>query len=348
MGGGIAISAITHGFHCTLIDTTEAALERVRARIEKYLNRQLEKQRMTEVQVTEVLNNLTTSIDMTAAEEAQLVIEAVFEDIEVKHKVFLALEAIVSANTTLATNTSALKVSDIGANLKYPERLCGIHYFSPAEINPVVEVIKSETTSTKTVGQVLPFLASCHKIAIECKDSKGFALNRFFCPYTNEAARCIDDGLGTPAQIDEVAKEVLGVTVGPFFVMNIIKTRINLAAVRNLAALGDFYAPALSLSALGDADKTWDMSVSEELLNEANYKVISDRMQGAIFYAVLEELRENVTSSEAIDQGACKAFTFAKGPAAMMRDLGKYEVQRMLDCVHPYSKELIHNFFETP
>ncbi|MEX3010448.1 3-hydroxyacyl-CoA dehydrogenase NAD-binding domain-containing protein [Hoeflea sp. TYP-13] len=333
MGGGIAISTAIGGVNVTLLDTAKEAVEKARARVRDYLDRQVQKKRMTEKQALGALGRLRFSNDIRDASDAQLVIEAVFEDLDVKRNVFVALESVVSPTTTLATNTSALKVSDIGTDLRHPERLCGIHYFSPAEINPVVEVIKSVTTAPETVANVLPFLRRCGKSPIECLDRTGFALNRFFCPYTNEAARCLDDGLGDEDQIDAVAKKVFGVSAGPFFVMNIVKPRINLAAVRSLVSLGPFYEPAASLVTCGEADEAWDLSHGNTPLSQENCALIAERLQGAIFFAVLEEISEGVAAPDAIDRGAREAFTFAKGPVEMMKEMGPGEVARLINQV---------------
>lgn len=333
MGGGIAVSALNGGIKTVLIDTSDAALERAHARVQKFFDRQVTKERLTAQEAKTALSCLRISTDFSDASDADLVIEAVFEDLETKKSVFSQLEQVVSRTCHLATNTSALKVSEIASALVHSDRLCGLHYFSPAEVNPVVEVVRSGLTNESTVAAALAFLQSCRKIPIECKDQSGFALNRFFCPYTNEAARCIDDGLGSPAQIDEVAKQVFGVPIGPFFVMNIVKPRINLAAVRNLSHLGLFYAPAKSLNAVGDANESWEISDKPSTLDAKDRQTVADRLQGAIFFAVKQELDEGVATAEAIDLGACRAFAFAKGPVEMMQTLGKDTVNKMIASV---------------
>jgi len=333
MGGGIAISALSGGLKTVLIDTSDAPLERANARVQKYFARQVSKEGLTTQDGENALSCLHLSTDFAAAGDADLVIEAVFEDLDIKKSVFSQLEQVVSRTCHLATNTSALKVSEIASALMYPDRFCGLHYFSPAEVNPVVEVVRSEVTQVSTVKATLSFLDTCRKIPIECKDQSGFALNRFFCPYTNEAARCIDDGLGSPAQIDDVAKQVLGVPVGPFFVMNIVKPRINLAAVRNLAHLGPFYEPAKSLSVTGDADENWEISATPAPLSVNNRQAIADRLQGAIFFAVKQELDEGVATAKAVDLGARNAFAFAKGPVEMMHTLGAVAVNDLISSV---------------
>ncbi|WP_127115866.1 3-hydroxyacyl-CoA dehydrogenase family protein [Shimia sediminis] len=335
MGAGITITAAMGGFDVTLSDSSQEALTRAAAQLTKYTARQVDKGRMTEAEAEAVNNRLTVSCDIAALAGSDLVVEAVFEDMSVKRQVFGTLETIVSDACVLATNTSALKVDHIAEALIHKGRFCGLHYFSPAEVNPVVEVIRGTQTADATLDAVLPFLAQCHKIAIRCLDQSGFALNRFFCPYTNEAVRCLEAGLGTHAQIDAVAKDTLGVAIGPFFVMNIVKPSINLTAVQNLAHLGKFYAASPEFVRVGKAKALWEIDIEAAELDPAAAAAISDRLRGAIFYAVLDEIAEGVATAEDIDTGAEKAFTFASGPVKMMRNLGFEETTRLLGLVAP-------------
>ncbi|WP_082017964.1 3-hydroxyacyl-CoA dehydrogenase [Leisingera sp. ANG-Vp] len=335
MGSGIALSAVMGGYQAVLSDNSGAALDRAQTKLAKYLARQVEKERITQAEAEAASARLATVKTMDGLAEADLVIEAVFEDLAVKRGAFTQLEAIVRNDTVLATNTSALKVGDIAEALTHKGRFCGMHYFSPAEINPVVELIRGAETSDAAIDAVLPFLAQTRKIAIRCKDQSGFALNRFFCPYTNEAVRCLEEGMGSTAQIDAVVKSALGVAIGPFAVMNIVKPFINLSAVQTLSHLGAFYAPAVLFQQVGTAKQDWEIDAEFTPLAPAQAAAVSGRIRGAIFYAVLDEISEGVASPEDIDAGAQKAFTFAKGPAAMMRELGFEETTRLLKGVSP-------------
>ncbi len=329
MGAGIAITGVLGGYKVVLSDSSAEALSRAETKLDKYLARQVDKGRMDEVSAKTAQARFNLSQDIKGLAPADLVIEAVFEDLTVKREVFAQLEGLVSADCILATNTSALKVGDIAEALSNRARFCGLHYFSPAEINPVVEVIRGAETSEATVAAILPMLAACRKRAIPCKDQSGFALNRFFCPYSNEAVRCLEEGLGTQSQIDAVAMATLGLAIGPFAVMNIVKPSINLAAVRNLSPLGEFYAPAAEFIRVGEAQMLWEIQESPAL--DANQSAaIADRLRGAIFFAVLDEISEGVAAAADIDMGAQMAFTFAKGPAQMMRELGETEVTRLI------------------
>ncbi|MEM1428526.1 MAG: 3-hydroxyacyl-CoA dehydrogenase NAD-binding domain-containing protein [Pseudomonadota bacterium] len=333
MGGGIAIAAASAGVAVTLIDSNRDMLAKAESRLDAYLSRQVDKGKRGPDEADAARLRLSTSESLEATQGADLVIEAVFEDMRVKRDVFSKLERIVAPGTVLATNTSALRVSDIARDLAHPERLCGLHFFSPAEHNRAVEVIRAEETADRAIETARGFLHSCGKTPIACTDSTGFALNRFFCPYTNEAVRCHDEGRATAAQVDRVAKALFGVALGPFAVMNIVKPSINLAAVRSIAHLGAFYAPADGLVRVGERGDLWEIAPDDPPLNEAQAARIADRLKGAIFLAVREALHEGVAAPEDIDLGAKLAFTFAVGPVAMMSALGDAEVERLLSRV---------------
>lgn len=343
MGAGIAISAVMGGFDVTLSDSSTAALDRAKAKLSKFLNRQVEKGRLTEADSTSIAKRLSVSEEISGLAGSELVIEAVFEDLEVKRQVFTQLEAIVSRETVLATNTSALKVGDIAEALEFKGRFCGLHYFSPAEVNSVVEVIQGADTDNATIEAVLPALAAGRKVAIPCKDQSGFARNRFFCPYTNEAVRCLEEGLGNHAQIDQVAKTALGVAIGPFAVMNIVKPSINLTAVQNLAHISPFYAASRELKRCGEAGEMWGIDSETPTLPADQAEVIGDRLRGAIFFAVLDQLSESVAAPKDIDIGAERAFTFAVGPVQMMQDLGLAETDRLVRVVNPSGADSVQD-----
>ena len=343
MGGGIAISAALHGYSVTVVDLSEAMLGTFQRRLQTFLDRQLEKGRISSSERSTIEANISVSDDFAAIAGADLVIEAVFEQLDVKRQVFEILEQHVSENCILATNTSALKVADIAAVAKHPGRICGLHYFSPAEVNRAVEFVEAEQTGAWVTDAVQPFLERCRKQVILCRDQPGFAVNRFFCPYLNEAVRLADDGLASPGQIDKIAVQTFGVALGPFAVMNIVKPRIALHAVQNLAELGDVYAPVAGLVAQGEADQNWDIDTAFAPHSEEIFQVVSDRLQGAVYYAVLDALVTDVAAPEAFDLGAQVALTFAAGPVEMMRQLGvDKSAQKMATIVEPVPNPLIN------
>lgn len=329
MGTGIAIAAACNGLEVRLQDVSEDQLLGAKHKVVTYLARQVAKERMTEDQAREIADRIETVTDMNIFAACDIVIEAVYEDFGVKAELFEKLSELVRGDMPLATNTSCLTVSGLARKVKAPERFIGLHFFSPAEINPIVEVVRGRDSHEDTIRTGLDLVKALGKRPIVCKDSPGFAVNRFFCPYTNEAARALEDGLGTTAQIDRVAQETFGAAFGPFAVMNIIKPRINLNAIRNLETLGRFYAPVREMARIGDAGLDWEIGEAPEPDEETDRK-IADALKAGVFLAVLQCLDEQVASAEDIDFGAMHALKFSRPPCAMMDELGMMEVERLI------------------
>ena len=329
MGSGIAIASAARGVSVTLCDVSESQLDKAKAEAATFFGRAVEKGRMSDGDAEAARTRIATTETLQDLGGAELLIEAVFEDFDLKARTFEALSPIAGADALIATNTSCLKVSDLAQHVAAPERFLGLHYFSPAQINPLVEVVRGAATDEATVDAALRFCEATGKKPLLCKDHFGFAVNRFFCPYTNEASRCVDDGLGTPAQIDRVAQEALGVAAGPFFVQNIIKPRINLHAVRNLKPLGPFYAPADYLTRAGESEESFDLG-ADPGPDAARDRPIADRLLGATFLPVLEELDEAVAGPADIDMGAEVALRFGRQPCELMDSLGRDEVERLV------------------
>ncbi len=330
MGSGIAIASAAHGCDIKLVDASSDAIARARKTAETFYGRNVEKGRMSADDAAAAIARIGGASSLQELGDRDLVIEAVFEDFDLKAKVFGELSGVVDAACVVATNTSCLRVSDLQASMTTPERFLGLHYFSPAQINPIVEVVRGAKTNQEVFDQAMDFCRATGKDPLPCNDQYGFAINRFFCPYTNEAARVLDEGLGTPAEIDLIAKEALGAAAGPFFVMNIIKPRINLHAIRNLGPLGDFYAPAASMKEVGDADQSWEIGAAGEVPAD-RAAMITDRLRLGAFLPTLQELDEQLATPAVIDHGAREALKLAKAPCALMDSLGRDEVARILE-----------------
>ncbi len=328
MGTGIATCLATHGLGVRLYDVRPAAVARAIDEIAAFCARAVDRGRLPQAEADAAVGRVRGIDDLGALADAGLVIEAVFEDAAIKGALLRDLSAVLGPTTLVATNTSCLRVTDLARHLRHPERFLGLHYFSPAAINPIVEVVRGEQTGSAAIEMATAFCRATGKRPLRCRDSYGFAINRFFCPYSNEAVRLLDDGLGSPAEIDAAARIALAAAAGPFAVMNIIKPRINLDAVRNLAPLGPFYAPAASLVAVGEAGGSWDLGDASVPASPA--APLLDRLRGAVFLAVLEELDEEVAAPGDIDLGAREALRFAAPPCALMDRLGPDEVARVV------------------
>ena len=329
MGSGIATAVAAHGQAVLLFDQAEAQVSAAIDAAESFVARQVEKGRMTRDEAEVVRNRVRPATSLADLAPCDLVIEAIFEDFDLKARLFEELSRLLPSGTLLATNTSCLRVDDLAAHVTGPDRFLGLHFFSPAEVNPVVEVVSGKASDPGIVERVAAFCRAIGKRPIRCRDSYGFAINRFFCPYTNEAVRLLDEGLANTATIDRAAEAAFGVAIGPFAVQNIIKPRINLHAIQNLAPLGAFYAPAAGLIAQGSTDRPWAI-VGEAPPALAVPPHLVDRLRGAVFIAVLELLDEDVAAPADIDDGARLALRFARPPCALMDGLGAARVAALV------------------
>lgn len=318
MGAGIAMNCAINGHAVLLTDLSSTALARAVNRHGDFVARGIEKGRLSEAEGRAAVARLGTAEDLTELASCDVVIEAVNEDLSLKRHLFQELEHIVRDSCILATNTSCLKLSDISDVIDEKERFCGLHYFNPAEINPVVELVATPETDVQTLETMRIFLRATGKTAIECKDEHGFALNRFFVPYCNEAVRCLDEGLATTGQIDQIARAVFQASFGSFAVMNIVKTDIMLHAMRSLATHGPFYAEAEGLARMGADATPWTIEDDPEELLESAAQMIAQRLRGAILLPVAELLADDITSLEEIDIGARLAFRMGLTPADML------------------------------
>ncbi|HEX2529640.1 MAG TPA: 3-hydroxyacyl-CoA dehydrogenase family protein [Geminicoccus sp.] len=329
MGGGIATATAQAGVEVLLTDAKPGAAAAAVDLAGTFFARSVEKGRLSQDEADAARQRMHVVGSIDALADVDLVIEAVFEDMALKTDVLAKIASAVRPDTLIGTNTSCLRVSELAKAVTQPERFLGLHYFSPAQVNPIVEVVRGEQTADAAVALALEFTQRTGKQPLACKDQWGFCINRFFCPYTNEAARLVDEGLGTPGEIDLVAKEAVGAAAGPFQVMNIVKPRINLHAIRNLAPLGAFYTPARSMAVTGDAETSWTIDPAGDI-DPAKADLIRDRLRAGTFLPVLQELDEGVAGPAEIDHGAREALKFGKPPCALMDRLGRAEVERLI------------------
>jgi len=244
MGAAIAQHFLMKGLPVTLLDQTEASTERGRQIIKDSLTEAMKRRIISEAQFDRIMANLTCNTDQSALKDADLIVEAVFEDLKVKQDLFKKLENIVRPNCIIASNTSSFLIGDIAEGAKYPERIVGVHYFYHAAKNKLVEVIPGPLTNKSLVDELMNFYAYYGKIPIKVNDAPGFAINRFFVPWLNEGARLLEEGFGSIKYIDEVARNLFGIGMGPFALMNATGVPIAMHAADGLAGkLGTFYAP---------------------------------------------------------------------------------------------------------
>jgi len=232
MGSGIAIALLQAAIPVVLVDQTDDALARGRSAIERWLSDQLRKHKFTEARAQQVRGLLTLSTDWNALQQVDLAIEAVFEDLAIKQSVFEKLDAILKPSALLASNTSTLDINALAAKTRRPQQVLGLHFFSPAHVMKLLEVVKTNDTAPEVLKAALALAKRIHKIAVIAGVCDGFIGNRMVIPYLRMAEQLVEEG-ATPAQVDS-ALEAFGMVMGPFKVADLAGLDIGYAIRRRL------------------------------------------------------------------------------------------------------------------
>ena len=254
MGNGIAQTAAISGFQVTMMDVIPEQLERARLAISRSVEKLLAKGALDEAQRQSALNILTTA-DLGGVPEADLVIEAATENPDLKHQLFAELDRLARPEAVLASNTSSISLTKIAAATRRPDKVIGMHFFNPAPLMRLVEVIRGLATSDETTALAMDVARRMGKEPVEAKDSPGFISNRILCPMINEAIFALQEGIGTPEAIDTVMKLGMNHPMGPLTLCDLIGLDVVLFVMEILQRdLGeDKYRPAPLLRKMVDA-----------------------------------------------------------------------------------------------
>ena len=255
MGNGIAHTAAASGFDVTLIDVAEAFLERGMSTISSNLQRGVDKGKMTADDKQQILGRIRATSDVNAAANADIVIEAIIENLAAKTELFAKLDAITGADCILASNTSSISITKIAAATKRPDKVIGMHFMNPVPVMTLVEVIRGIATSDETYARVAELSKQMGKTAIEVNDYPGFISNRVLMPMINEAIFALFEGVATPESIDGVMKLGMNHPMGPLTLADFIGLDVCLAILRVLEeGFGDpKYRPCPLLVKMVDA-----------------------------------------------------------------------------------------------
>jgi len=236
MGAGIAQVCLQAGVETVGREVNDELAERGRATIDHYLSRGVEKGRMTAEQKDETLARLTLATDLGALASCDLVIEAVIEDIATKAAVFKELDDLLAPAAILATNTSALSVTEIADVTERPERVVGMHFFNPAPVLKLVEVVRTAHTSDEVFAAAYAFAEKLGKEPIACNDTPGFVVNRILIPLLNDCVRVIDEARVSPEDVDRAMTFGVNWPIGPCALIDLIGVDIHVHASEALAA----------------------------------------------------------------------------------------------------------------
>jgi 3-hydroxybutyryl-CoA dehydrogenase len=234
MGSGIAQVFAQKGFSVVLCDSLTSQLDKALKLIEQNLRRELEKNRLDTAAKELALRQIQPNTDLMFLEKADIVIEAVSEDAELKRKILAQLDQLCHSKTILATNTSSISITHLAAATQRPDRVIGMHFMNPVPVMKLVEIIQGLQTSQQTMAAIFELVDRLEKIPVEVKDSPGFVSNRILMPMINEAIFCVYEGVGDPKAIDSVMKLGMNHAMGPLTLADLIGLDVCLNIMETL------------------------------------------------------------------------------------------------------------------
>ena len=342
MGSGIAQVAATAGCMVNLYDTNQIALDKAKASLEKILNRLIEKGRIDTNEKTRIQNNINYVGSLKELSDSNLTIEAIIENLDIKQKVFLELENYVSEECIIASNTSSLSIASIAASLKNPKRCVGIHFFNPAPLMNLVEVIPAIQTSYEVLEKTIDTITSWKKTVAVTKDTPGFIVNRVARPFYGEALRIYEEGIADFETIDYSLKTLGGFRMGPFELMDFIGNDINYTVTETVFKASYFdsrYKPSFTQKRFLEAgylgrktgvgyyeyDENSKRVISKEIKTPQNRGLsqqIFDRVLVMLINEAADALFLNIASAEDIDTAMTNGVNYPKGLLAWADEKG--------------------------
>ncbi|MCH2043688.1 MAG: 3-hydroxyacyl-CoA dehydrogenase NAD-binding domain-containing protein [Saprospiraceae bacterium] len=354
MGRGIAQIAATFGHQVILFDNNSNAMTNALKSLDKIFKRLIEKGRMTSEDASAILARIETPQSMEAYADCDLVIEAIIENLEIKRNVFQALEKIVSSDCLLATNTSSLAVAAIAASCEKADRVLGIHFFNPAPLMKLVEIIPAVQTSQASLDKARALIDSWKKVTVLAKDTPGFIVNRVARPFYGEALRILEEGIADVATIDWVMKEILGFRMGPFTLMDYIGNDVNYVVTETVfkAFYNDpRYKPAFTQKRLAQAgflgrktgrgyyDYAEGAVAPQPNKDESTAEYIANRILSMLINEAADAVFWQVASKEDIDLAMTKGVNYPKGLLVWADEIGIQTCVDRLDSLYNEYRE---------
>jgi 3-hydroxybutyryl-CoA dehydrogenase len=330
MGSGIAQVAATSGCEVKIYDNDIDALKKAETILNRILYRLIEKGRIDEKEKTRIQNNISYVGSLKDFKDSDLVIEAIIEDLDVKQKVFAELEVSVTDECIIATNTSSLSVASISSALRNPVRCIGIHFFNPAPLMKLVEIIPAIQTSREVIDRSVETIRNWGKTVAVAKDTPGFIVNRIARPFYGEALRILDEGIADVATIDEAMRTVGGFRMGPFELMDFIGIDVNYTITETVFKAfycDPRYKPSFTQKRMAEAgflgrksgrgyyryDDKGSIIKSGKAIENEKLEPIVDRILAMLINEAADALYMNIASATDIDNAMTTGVNYPRG-----------------------------------
>ncbi|SFH85248.1 3-hydroxyacyl-CoA dehydrogenase NAD-binding domain-containing protein [Halpernia frigidisoli] len=358
MGIGIAQVAATNNCQVFLYDQNSLQTEKSLEGLQKVLARLVEKGKVEIEESENIYNRIKFCTELKDLKDCDLVIEAIIENKEIKQKVFADLESIVSNECVLASNTSSISITSISSDLKNPSRFLGIHFFNPAPLMPLVEIIPGLLTDENLPQKINDLMKSWGKVPVIAEDLPGFIVNRIARPFYGEALRIVEERIATPAQVDEAMRTIGNFKMGPFELMDLIGNDINFSVTKTVYA--DYfydpkYKPSLLQQRMSEAKllgrKTgkgfYDYSGENQDSRAKNQDNIDEKLYQEIFMRIISMLineaveakRLQIASDEDLELAMQKGVNYPKGLLAWGKEIGYQKISETLQNLYETYQE---------
>lgn len=354
MGIGIAQIAATNGCKVWVYDANAKQVETATVGLEKTLTKLVDKQKISAEKMTEILANISIATELKDFKDCELVIEAIIENKEIKTKVFTELEKYVSESCVIGSNTSSISITSLGAELQKPERFIGIHFFNPAPLMPLVEVIPSLLTEKSLAEKIYNLMKGWGKTPVIAKDIPGFIVNRIARPYYGEGLRIVEENMATVEQVDDAMKTIGNFKMGPFELMDLIGVDVNFSVTKtvyNEYFYDPKYKPSLLQQRMSEAKlhgrKTgkgfYDYSEGAEKpvaqKDETLYQQIFLRIISMLINEAVEAKRLGVANDEDLELAMQKGVNYPKGLLAWGKEIGYAKISETLQSLYEEYQE---------
>ena len=353
MGSGIAQVAATAGCEVKIYDTNLDALAKSKSNLENTLSKLVEKTKIDEHEKSRIENNISYAHTLGELSHSDLVIEAIIENMEIKRKLFSELENYVSPETILASNTSSLSIASIAASCQKPERVIGIHFFNPAPLMQLVEVIPAVQTSEEVLQKSVQIISDWKKVVAVAKDTPGFIVNRVARPFYSESLRIYDEGVADFATIDWALKTIGGFRMGPFELMDMIGHDVNYIVTETVFTAFYFdpkFKPSftqkrlLEAGFLGRKSGRGFYNYNQELPKPTEDLTLAKAIFERVIVMLINEAADtfflNIASAKDIDNAMTKGVNYPKGLLAWADELGiNWCVEKLDELYNEYHED---------